>query len=140
MGVSKIFLDTPLFLVVKYILLFEMTVVVVLEACKVVAVSCMSYEQLAVLLYAKRLVNSLCSLELFACRADREDVVVCTVDDKELAWCYQSCEVAHIAELKYARNIVACAVVNRADTAVVRAECRTWSAERNTLVDSTCIY
>lgn len=42
MGVSKNFLDTPLFLVVKYILLFEMTVVVVLEACKVVAVSCMS--------------------------------------------------------------------------------------------------
>ena len=117
-----------------------MTVVVLLEACKVVTVACVTFEQLAVILYAESLVNGLCSFELLTSRADRKDVVFYPVDNKELAWCYQTCEVAHIAELKYARNIVASAVVNRADTAVVRAECRTWSAERNTLVDSTCIY
>ena len=88
-----------------------MTVVVLLEACKVVAVTCVTFEQLAVILYAESLVNGLCSFELLACRADREDVVFYPVDNKELAWCYQSCEVAHITELQDARNIVASAVV-----------------------------
>lgn len=78
--------------------LFEVAVVVVGEAGEVVAVAGMAFKQFAVLLCAKGLINLLCSLELLACRADREDIVLSAVDNKELARCHQACDIAHITE------------------------------------------
>ena len=99
-----------------------MAIPIVVEALGIVAVSSIALIHFAILGYAHRLVDSLRGLELFACWANREDIILRSIYDKELARSNQTCEIAHIAQLHNTGHIVAVAVVDSTDATLVRAE------------------
>ena len=98
------------------VLLSEVSSPEATEASPEVAVRAITLVHLAVILYAECLVDSLNGLELLACRADWEDLVLVAIDDQKFTWSYQTCNVAHITQIHNVWNVVTRTVVNCAYT------------------------